>query len=240
MDFVVPAVLPTSREDLEKKLALFAQLPSVSRVQIDVVDGKFASPASWPYTAAAELRGMVERGDLLPNTHCLEYEVDLMCFDAERAAGDWLALGATRLTFHAETATDLPRLLASLRKRYGGGTDLALTSLVSFGLALNLGSDLALIEPCLGEIEYVQFMGIATIGKQGQPFDRRVFEKVRVFRERHPEVPVQIDGGVSLESAKELLALGVSNLIAGSAILRAADPAAAVRAFEALRSPYSV
>ena len=240
MDFVVPAVLPTSREDLEKKLALFAQLPSVSRVQIDVVDGKFASPASWPYIAPAELHDMIEHSEMLPDTHCLEYEIDLMCFDVEQAAGNWLALGATRLTFHAESATDLPRLLASLRKRYGGGTDLALTSLVSFGLALNIGSDIALIEPCLGEIEYVQFMGIATIGKQGQPFDRRVLEKIRVFHARHPEIPMQVDGGVSETTAKELLALGVSNLIAGSSILRAADPAAAVKAFEALRSPYSV
>ncbi len=239
MGLVVPAVLPTSREDLEKKLALFAKLPSVSRVQIDVVDGKFASPASWPYTAPAELQGMIERGEMLPDTHCLEYEIDLMCFDAEAAAGDWLALGAARLTFHAESVTDVPRLLASLRKRYGGGTDFALSSLVSFGLALNVGSDVALIEPCLGEIEYVQFMGIATIGKQGQPFDRRVLENVRIFHERHPEVPMQVDGGVSETTAKELLALGVSDLIAGSSILRAKDPAAAVRAFEALRNPYN-
>ncbi len=240
MGLVVPAVLPTSRKDLEEKLALFAPLPSVSRVQIDVVDGKFASPASWPYAAALELRGMVERGDMLPDTHCLEYEMDLMCFDAERAAGDWLALGAARLTFHAESITDVPRLFASLRKRYGGGADLALSSLVSFGIALNIGSDLSLIEPCLGEIAYVQFMGIATIGRQGQPFDRRVLTKVRTFRDRHPDIPVQVDGGVSLENAKELLALGVSNFIAGSSILRAKDPAAAVRAFEALQSPYGV
>ena len=66
MGLVVPAVLASSRKDFEEKLALFAQLPSVSRIQIDVVDGRFASPASWPYTAGAELGGMVERGDMLP------------------------------------------------------------------------------------------------------------------------------------------------------------------------------
>jgi thiazole synthase ThiGH ThiG subunit len=40
--------------------------------------------------------------------------------------------------------------------------------------------------------------------------------------------------------AKELLKLGVSSLVIGSAILRAKDPIAAVEAFEALRSPYGV
>ncbi|MDE2021579.1 MAG: hypothetical protein KGI71_01490 [Patescibacteria group bacterium] len=240
MGLVVPAILPTSHDDLREKLALFARLPSVDRVQIDVVDGRFASPASWPYTAAAEFRKMVERGEMLPETQHLEYEMDLMCFDAEEVAGDWLALGASHLILHAESVTDPARLLASLRKRYGGGADIELPALVSLGLALNIASDIALIEPCLGAVDYVQFMGIADIGKQGQPFDRRALEKVRVFRSRHPEVVVQVDGGISLETAKEFLALGVSSLVVGSAILHAPDPAAALAAFEALQSPFGV
>ncbi|MBU6388764.1 hypothetical protein KGQ72_02745 [Patescibacteria group bacterium] len=239
MSLVVPAVLPTSKRELEERLALFASLPLVGRVQIDIVDGKFASPASWPYTAPAELRDQIERGDLLPHLDRLSYEVDLMCFDAELAAGVWLALGATRLTFHAESTTDLPRLLASVRKRYGAGGGFA-SDLVSFGIALNIASDLALIEPYLGEVDYVQFMGIARIGRQGQPFDRRVLEKVRVFRLRHPGISVQVDGGVSLEQAKELVALGVSHLVVGSALLRAGNPSAVLAAFDALQTPYGV
>ncbi|MFA5998248.1 MAG: hypothetical protein WC814_02580 [Candidatus Paceibacterota bacterium] len=237
MSIVVPAVLPSSQKDLEEKLALFASIPSVSRVQIDVVDGRFASPASWPYNAPHELNRMAGRHELLPHLDRIAYEIDLMCLDAELAAAKWLALGATRLTFHAETATDLPRMLVSARQRYGAGFA---PGLVSFGLALNIASDLVLIEPCLDEIEYVQFMGIARIGRQGQPFDRRVLEKVRAFHNRHPEIPLQIDGGVSLESARELVALGVSNLIVGSGILRASDPAAALAAFEELRNLYGI
>ena len=232
MSLVVPAVLPSSREELEEKFALFARISSVKRMQIDVVDGRFVTPANWPYTAPAELQAMVKHGEMLPRLDSVEYEIDLMCLDAADAAAAWLALGATRLTFHAETATDLPQQLAATRKQYG--------SVVSFGLALNIASDLALIETCLGDIDYVQFMGIAKIGRQGQPFDRRVFEKVRVFRNRHPDIPVQVDGGVSLDSAKKLLALGVSNLIVGSGILKASDPAAEVAKFEALKSSFGV
>ncbi len=263
MAFIVPAVLPSSHTDFEEGLALFARIPSVSRVQIDIVDGIFATPASWPYTdstgsttstsseqasspqesspraAPKEFRDMVERGEMLPHLERLAYEIDLMCVDAERMAEAWLALGATRLTFHAESTTDLGRLLASARRRYGAGAGFA-SDLISFGVALNIASDLALMEPYIGEIEYVQFMGIARIGRQGQPFDRRVFEKVRVFRSRHPEISVQVDGGISLDSAKKLVALGVSNLVVGSALLRARDPAATFAEFEALQSPYGV
>lgn len=232
MSLVVPAVLPTSKKDLEEKLAIFAQIPSVSRIQIDVVDGHFASPASWPYTAPLELRNQVMRGEMLPQLDRFEYEIDLMCLDAGHAAEAWLVLGATRLTFHAESTTDLPRFLASARKRYG--------AFISFGVAINIASDLALLESSLDVIDYVQFMGIERIGKQGQPFDGHVLEKIRVFRAQHPKIPVQVDGGVSLEHAKKLVALGVSSLIVGSVLLRASAPAATFAAFEALQSPYGV
>lgn len=232
MSIVVPAVLPSSLEELKEKLALFARISSVNRIQIDVVDGRFVGPASWPYSAPAELQAMVKRGEMLPRLDSIEYEIDLMCLDAADAAAAWLALGATRLTFHAETATDLPKFMTAVRSDYGG--------VISFGLALNIASDLALIESCLDDIEYVQFMGIAKIGRQGQPFDRRVLEKVRVFRNRHPDILVQVDGGLSLPSARQLIALGVSNLVIGSGILKAKNPSEAVAAFENLQGCFGV
>jgi pentose-5-phosphate-3-epimerase len=242
MGLIVPAVLPSSHKDFEEKLSLFAQIPSVNRVQIDIADGRFSSPASWPYTNPAELYEMIKRGEMLPYLERLEYEIDFMCLDAEQAAGAWLSLGVSRLTFHAESATDLPRLLASIKKRYGDG---GFTPLISFGLAFNIASDLALIEPCLGlsgqdEIDYVQFMGITRIGRQGQPFDKRVLEKVRMFKARHPEIPVQVDGGISFENAKKLVALGVSNLVIGSAIIGAGNPVDAAAKFEELQTSYGV
>lgn len=239
MSLVTPAVLPSSREALEEGLAVFVTIPDISRVQIDVVDGKFAAPASWPYSVGAtngmpsEIETMIKNGEMLPDLDHIEYEIDLMCLDAERAAGDWLALGASRLTFHAESVANIPRLFDSISRRYGDDC-------VTFGLALNIESDLALIEPHLSRVEYVQFMGIASIGKQGQPFDARVFEKVRRFHSRYPEIRVQVDGGVSLDNAKKLLSLGVSDLIVGSAILRTKNIVSAYAAFEALQSPYGV
>ena len=238
MSLIVPAVLPSSLEDLKEKLALFAKLPAVSRVQIDVVDGKFASPASWPYTAPAQLRAMAQRGEMLPSVDTIAYEVDLMCLDADRAPEDWIAIGASRFTLHAESAIDLTRLVETACKRYG--SDFLSCELITIGLALNIASDLALIEPFLDRIGYVQFMGIAKIGRQGQLFDRRALEKVRLFRSRHPDIPVQVDGGISLEVARELVALGVSSLVVGSAILRAANPAVEITKFEALKSPFGV
>jgi ribulose-phosphate 3-epimerase len=239
MNTAVPAVLPSSRDDLKGKLALLASIPAVERVQIDVVDGKFASPASWPYTAPEEMRDMVAQSEMLPHLERIAYEIDLMCVDADQAAGDWLALGATRLTFHAESVSDLPRHLEYVRTRYGGGADFA-SELIQFGVALNVASDFALIESSLHEVSYVQLMGIAKIGRQGEPLDERIYEKVRIFHSKHPEIPIQIDGGVTLEKAKKLLALGVDSLIEGSSIVRAPNPSVAFTAFENLKNSYGV
>jgi len=236
MSLVIPAVLPSSRKDLEEKLALLATVASLKRVQIDVVDGKFAPPISWPYNAPSEFVCKDDCSAMLPHLDQFEYEIDLMCLDAEAAAKTWLALGATRLTLHAESTTDLERLIATVRGQYGAG----ITSVVSFGLALNLASDLSLIEEHLADIDYVQLMGIAQIGKQGQPFDRRVLEKVRIFHSRHPLVLLQVDGGVSYEQAKELVALGVSSVVVGSAILQAKDMSEAIAAFESLQTSFGV
>lgn len=237
MSLVVPAVLTSSRQELLEKLELFSNIPSVSRVQIDVVDGRFVSPASWPYTAPEEMKKMITNGEMLPQLHNIAYEVDLMCIDAERAAGDWLALGVSRLTFHAESSIDVPRLLESVRKKYGTS---GFSQLISFGVAINITSDFSLIETSLGEVEYVQCMGIARIGLQGQLFDERVFEKIRIFRTRHPEIPVQVDGGVSLQNAAELVKLGVSNLVIGSALMRGKNSSAVIAKFEELKSSYGI
>ncbi|MBU6214376.1 hypothetical protein KGM48_00830 [Patescibacteria group bacterium] len=226
MSLVVPAVLPSTEREFDDTLALYGALPRITRIQVDVVDGRFATPASWPYTAPKDLRDRIAEGVMLPHLDRIEYEIDLMCLDAEHAAAQWLALGASRLTFHAESVSSIARFLGSMRKQFG--------HIVTFGLAVNVASDLALIEQSLGEIAYVQFMGIATIGRQGQPFDARVLEKIRAFRTRHPDLPIQVDGGVSFDSAKKLLALRVNNLVIGSGILRAGDPADAFAAYDAL------
>jgi ribulose-phosphate 3-epimerase len=237
MELVVPALLPVSRKAFEEGLHILNGIPRVSRIQIDVVDGRFASPASWPYNAPGDLDRYREEVGVLPSLDHVQYELDLMCIDALTAIESWSSLGASHFVLHAESVSHLPRTLMSARKLYGGGLG---KGLVTFGVALNIASDLTLLEPCIELMEYVQFMGIAKIGRQGQPFDRRVFEKVRVFHTRHPHIPMQVDGGISLENAKDLVAFGISHLVVGSAILGSSDPATAVASFEALRSPYGV
>lgn len=238
MGVIVPAIVPTSYRDLEDKLARLSGL--CSEVQIDIVDGRFAGPASWPYvTDPAEPSRMLAAGEMFP--HCDEFriEIDLMSADPESAAGSFIGLCATRLTVHAESTRYLSRFIQDTQEVYGHDKDFV-PDLLALGIAIGAETDLALIEPYLNQVAYVQFMGIRQIGHQGEPFDPRVLQRIKTFRRLHPGIPVQVDGGVSSKNAAQLLSAGVSRLVVGSALWKAPDLAAELRSLNAIAQTYGL
>lgn len=238
MGIIVPAIIPVSREDLEEKLAQLSGL--CEEVQVDIVDGVYAKPASWPYVKdAQEASRMLTEGTMLPHVGEYKLEIDLMSADPESSIGTWIGLGATRVTVHAESTRFLPRLLESTRSLYGHDAGFS-SDLLSLGLAIGTETDLALIEPYLSKIDYVQFMGVRTIGRQGEPFAPGVLSRIQMFRKKYPKIPVQVDGGVSLENAPKLLQAGVSRLVVGSALWKAPDIAERYRAFDELTQRYGL
>jgi len=236
MGVIVPAILPTSRKDLDDKLSQLSGL--ATDVQIDVVDGRFASPACWPYTGGTkELAQMAADDETLPYWGTLAFDIDLMANDPEEVIGSWVSLGASRLTIHAESTTALGKLVSDFQSKYGHEKDF-IPDMISLGLAIGAGTPLALIEPFIDQIDYVQMMGIRRIGVQGQPFDDDVVRRVQELKKKHPSLSVQVDGGVSKMTAPALLSAGVDKLIIGSALWKAPDLAAELSAFKELVQHY--
>lgn len=233
MSVVIPAVLVHSRKSLEDTLARLDGL--VDRVQISIVDGRFAGPPTWPYTEDAELKILNGEGEF-PRLGRFKFEVDLMVENPETTLGPWIEAGAARILVHIETLRNFDALLKVLES-YGHEKGFA-PDLLSFGVAINIDTDIAVLEPYIDSIDYVQFMGTATIGIQGRPFDTRVIRKIETFRKRHPDMMVQAAGGITLEAARQLLAAGVTNLCVGSALLKSSDIAEALHTFEVLAEDY--
>jgi ribulose-phosphate 3-epimerase len=240
MGAIVPAILPTSREDLDDKLARLAGV--TDEVQIDIVDGRFVTPPSWPYKNLKEgEKSSLSDDDDLSELGSFRFDIDLMVEEPEEVIGRWVRAGATRVTVHAETTQNLAKLVSEFQVEYGHDKGFA-PELLSFGLAINLATPTSLIEPYLSHCDYVQFMGIASIGKQGEPFSMSVIPKIHAFHRKYPEMPIQVDGGVSRESAVKLLEAGATRLVVGSALLRAPDLAEEMNAFNmivATRGLYS-
>ncbi len=221
MSIIVPAILPSSRADLVEKLGKLAGL--VDEVQVDIVDGKFATPPTWPYdTGPQELARMLAEGDVIPSASESKIEIDLMVENPESTAGAWIELGATRIVIHAASTPHLDRILKSFGTLYGHDKTFD-AGLLSIGIAITPDVDPETLAPYVEQIDYVQFMGIRRVGRQGQPFDETIYHTIERFRKAHPNMPVQVDGGVSLATAPKLLELGVSRLVIGSALWKAPD-----------------
>ncbi|HEY0010597.1 MAG TPA: hypothetical protein VGB97_01630 [Candidatus Paceibacterota bacterium] len=228
MGAIIPAILPVSREDLDTKLLRLHGI--TDEVQVDIVDGRFVTPASWPYAPGTDT---LSEHDALPELGSFKYEVDLMVENPEAAIDRWVRAGATRITVHAETTHRLPDVIRDFQVKFGHDKGFA-PELLSFGLSISIATDTALIEPFVDKCDYVQFMGIARIGKQGEPFDTRVLQKVHAFHRKYPDMPIQIDGGVNRDTAPRLLEAGATRLVVGSALWRAADVREEYRAFNEL------
>ncbi len=213
MQTIIPAIIPTSHEDLAGHLARLAPAEGIRAVQIDIVDGVFAAPASYPYGVGQHLED-------LPSQDRFEYEVDLMVSDPEAVLEEWIMHGATRLTIHAESVRNLPSLMRDLATKY---RHVESPVSPSFGLALSLETPPSKIEAYLGLIDYVQLMGIAHIGVQGAPFDERVITRIIELKQAHPNVVIQMDGGVSRATLPALVAAGVDRFVVGSDLWHAAD-----------------
>ncbi len=233
MGVIIPAVLVPSRKDLDETLARLEGL--VDAVQVDIVDGRFAGPPTWPYSEPVEL-GLLEGKSQFPRLGTFKFEVDLMVERPEDAVSAWIDAGVERILVHIESVRSMESVIATLT-RYGHEKGFA-PDLLSLGVAINVDTDSAVLEPYIDNIDYVQFMGIKTIGKQGQPFDDRVIRKIEAFRQKHPGMPVQVDGAVSFETAPALLSAGVDRLCIGSALLKAPDLQATLHRFQELAEEY--
>ncbi len=217
---IIPAILPRDFAEIEDKTSLIKGLAPL--VQVDICDGKFVPSVSWPYKKRDQNFEEIireERG--MPLWEDIDYEFDLMVENpTEDDARQWLSTGAMRIVLHAESSPDLSPVIAVLH------------GLVEIGLALNIQTPLDIIEKYKDKISFVQFMGIRKIGYQGQAFDDRVIEKIKESKEKYPELPVQVDGGISFATAPLLKQAGVDRLVSGSALFESDNIVDTYREFE--------
>src|SRR4051812_24900108 len=111
MSVIIPAILPTSRQDLEDKLLA---LQGISKeVQVDIVDGVFVSPATWPHHGQSDAMSQAIDTEIAEAAHYLgdlHLEMDLMVAHPETELTRWINAGANRVVVHAESTHMLPRI----------------------------------------------------------------------------------------------------------------------------------
>ena len=230
MTEIVPAIMPKSFNDLSAKMRQVKSI--VSCVQIDVMDGIYVSPRTWPYgkDQGEEFESIVSGSEDMPFINELEFEVDLMVTGQEEEAERWVRAGAGRVIGHIEAADSVESFIKVVRDA-SVPADSPMS--VELGLALEIETPLSVLEPLVFDIDFVQIMGIANVGYQGEEFDERAIERVSALRGMYPNLVITVDGGVDEDSALLLRRAGANRLVSGSAIFGADDKDDAVKRLSA-------
>ncbi|MBI2099882.1 MAG: hypothetical protein HYT48_00910 [Candidatus Vogelbacteria bacterium] len=206
---IIPAILGDNFKTVERHLAQVDAL--VAWAHLDVSDGLFAPYLSWQ-----------QPENLNEITSKIKIEAHLMIEQPEEYLPEWINV-ADRIIVHYEATEKLEHILATFEP-------LA----VKFGLALLLPTPLEVVESYINKVDVIQLMGIAEIGQQGYPFEERVFGRVKTLRAKYPDVTISIDGGVSLQNAKQLIAAGANRLVVGSAIWQSKNVEKTIKKFQQL------
>lgn len=207
---IVPAIIPQSRAHLIESLERVWSFTNA--VQIDIVDGAFVPPRSWPYTQNESLK------EFKPIIDGFSVEVDLMIQAPETVVEHYLEAGVQKVVIHLESTEALESIVA-LKERYP----------FELGLCILNGTDIEVLLREIHHADYVQLMGIAEIGSQGVPFDIRVVERIRALKAEFPDLPISIDGSVNKDTLPLLKEAGADRFAVGSAIVSADDPEHAYR-----------
>lgn len=178
-------------------------------VHVDVMDGHFVPNITFGPQLVRAIRPHV----------ATVLDVHLMIAPADAYLAAFADAGADILTVHPEAGPHLDRTLQAIR-------DLGLRA----GVALNPGTPPQAVEWVLDRADLVLAMTVNP-GFGGQGFIRSMLPKIRALRQMIGDRPVhlQVDGGITAETAPLVTAAGADVLVAGSAVFRggaAADPGA--------------
>ncbi len=210
---ITPSILNADLADLAAEVA---RIPSADLVHLDVMDNRFVPNLTFGLPVVESLR----------NHTSLPMDLHLMIADADRWAPGYAEAGCESVTFHIEASEDPVALARTLR---GLGSRAA--------MALKPATPIEPYADLLPELDMVLIMTVEP-GFGGQSFMADMMPKVARTRELvkalGKEIWVQVDGGVSEATIEQCVEAGADTFVAGSAVYRADDPDAVVRALREL------
>lgn len=170
-------------------------------IHVDVMDGHFVPNLTIGPPVVADLRATTK----------LPLDVHLMIENPDRYVEDFADAGADILTVHEETCVHLHRTVQRIRE-HG----------MRPGVSVNPATPVAALREILSYVDLVLIMTVNP-GFGGQRYIPTSTEKVAGLRaELHDRglwgVELQVDGGISPETAADVTAAGASVLVAGAAV----------------------
>lgn len=205
MALIAPSLLASNFLRLEDECKMVNE-SEADWFHLDVMDGRFVPNISFGLPVISQISKVAKK----------PCDVHLMILEPERYAEAFKAAGADHLTVHIEACPHLHRNVQQI-KSLG----------MKAGVAVNPHTPINFLQDILGDIDIVLLMSVNP-GFGGQSFIPHTLNKIRELRkiidDNKLDVKIEIDGGVTVENAKEILDAGAHVLVAGNTVFASKDP----------------
>lgn len=215
---LAPSILSANfanlQDDLDKTKGTGLEM-----IHIDVMDGIFVPNISFAFKVISDIR---DKNDYFFDTH-------LMIEEPIRYIDDFKKAGSDRITVHYEACKDLRKTLEAIR-----------VAGLEVGLTAKPETDPKLLLEYFDLIDLILVMSVRP-GFAGQKFMEETKETMTLYREyidkNNLDIRIQVDGGIKTANVREVLDLGVDEIVAGSDVF-AKDIKAQIEAYHEIFKKY--
>jgi ribulose-phosphate 3-epimerase len=205
MSIVAPSFLSANFLNLEADCKMINE-SEADWVHLDVMDGRFVPNITFGPMIIEFIRKATPK----------VCDVHLMIVEPEKYVEDFKKAGADHITVHLEACTHLHRNIEQIRSLG-----------MQAGVALNPHTPVELLKDVLHDLDLVLIMSVNP-GFGGQKFIPQTLQKITTLRrmidEKGLATKIEIDGGVTLQNAPDIIKAGAHVLVAGNTVFKSKDP----------------
>jgi len=205
MPLIAPSLLSADFLNLQSDCKMLNE-SKADWFHLDVMDGRFVPNISFGMPVIKQIRKATSKF----------FDVHLMIAEPEKYAEEFKDAGADNLTVHLEACPHLHRNIQQI-KSLG----------MKAGVAINPSTPVFLLQDIIADIDLVCLMSVNP-GFGGQSFIPHSIQKIKelkkLINQTGSSAKIEVDGGVTLKNAAEILSAGADVLVAGSTVFNSANP----------------